>query len=51
MVGSGGNVLTRAALAAALCVLVAACDEAVEDEATVAGLSEEDFPQADEDYF
>jgi hypothetical protein len=51
MVGSGGKALARAALAAALSVLVAACDEAVEDEATVAGLSEENFPQADEDYF
>ncbi len=28
-----------------------ACDKAVEDEATVAGLTGEKFPQADEDYF
>ncbi len=43
--------MARAALAAALCILVAACDKAVEDEAAVAGLSEQNLPQADEDYF
>jgi hypothetical protein len=51
MVGQGEFLLARAALAAALCIFVAACDKAVEDEATVAGLTEENFPQADEDYF
>jgi hypothetical protein len=51
MVGQGGIPWTRVALAAALCMLSAACDKAVEDEATVAGLTEENFPQADEDYF
>src|SRR4030095_16582229 len=51
MVGSGGIVFARAALAAALCILAAACDKAVEDEATVAGLTEQNFPQADEEYF
>jgi hypothetical protein len=51
MVGSGGIVLARAALSAALCFFIAACDKAVEDEATAAGLSEQKFPQADEDYF
>ena len=39
MVGSGGNVLARAALAAALCMLVAACDKAVEVDSSHMGFA------------
>src|SRR5262245_47657689 len=41
----------RIALISAVALLAASCDKAVEDEATRAGLTEANFPQADEDYF
>jgi hypothetical protein len=51
MVGQARLPFARVAVIAALSVFAASCDKAVEDEATIAGLTEKDFPQADEDYF
>lgn len=48
MVGQQGF---RIALILAATLLGSACDEKIEDEATRAGLSEKNFPQADEPYF
>ena len=41
----------RIALIATLSLFTAACDKGVDDEATIAGLTEANLPQADEDYF
>src|ERR1044072_3893754 len=62
MVGSGGIVLARAALVAAVGIFVVGCGKGREDEGhgggvpredfpPGAGLTGENFPQADEDYF
>jgi len=51
MVGQVGFPFARIALIAALSLFAAACDKGVDDEATIAGLTEKNFPQADEDYF
>ena len=51
MVGHLNFSLKRFAFVALSSVLLASCDKAVDDEATLAGLTEKNFPQADEDYF
>jgi len=51
MIRQRGFPLARLALIAAVSLLVASCDKGVDDEATKAGLTEKNFPQADEDYF
>src|SRR5512147_2762254 len=51
MVGQFGFSFARLALIAAFPLLLTACDKGVDDEATSAGLTEKNFPQADEDYF
>jgi hypothetical protein len=51
MIRQRGFPLARLALIAAVALLVTSCDKGVDDEATKAGLTEKDFPQASEDYF
>ena len=51
MVGQARFPFARAALIAALSMFIASCDKGADDEATSAGLTEKNFPQADEPYF
>jgi hypothetical protein len=51
MVGQLGLAFARVTAIVAISLLVAACDDSVNDEATTAGLTEKNFPQADEPYF
>src|SRR5262249_30689817 len=51
MIWQLGFPIARLALISTVSLVVSSCDKGVDDEATRAGLTEKNFPQADEDYF